>query len=58
MSGELRAQGAPEAVRGWMSRSRDWLDVVDVDPSWTGALEKFRKIDPGEREAIALATQF
>lgn len=41
-----------------MSSSWDWLDVVDVDPSWTGELEKFRKIDPGEREAIALATQF
>lgn len=58
VNAELRAQGAPEAVRIWMSRSTDWLDIGSVSSSLARELSLSSKIDPGEREAIALASEF
>jgi len=49
---ELQAQGSPERVRQWIAARPDWLEVrssvVPEDPA-------LAMLDPGEREAIALA---
>lgn len=47
---ELRAPGAPPAVKHWLRHPPDWLTVEDCksDPA-------LNHLDPGEREAISLA---
>jgi predicted nucleic acid-binding protein len=50
---ELLDQDAPAVVRAWAAQPPGWLDVRTVssavdDPAW-------RKLDIGEREALALA---
>jgi predicted nucleic acid-binding protein len=50
---ELLDQDAPAVVRAWAAQPPGWLDVRTVlsaidDPAW-------RKLDLGEREALALA---
>jgi predicted nucleic acid-binding protein len=51
---ELLRPAAPEAVRSWMSRLPSWLEVrnpvIAPDPALV-------LLDPGERDAILLATQ-
>ncbi len=51
---ELRHEGAPEAVREWMASRPDWVEVREVRGPFDAAL---MSLDPGEREAIALAQQ-
>jgi len=48
---ELRHPNAPDAVRAWAANPPPWL-VVHDDPAGLAAL---RRLDPGERAAIALA---
>jgi len=49
---ELQAQGTPEVVRQWITNLPQWLQVrhIAVPPDPAPA-----ELDPGEREAIALA---
>ena len=49
---ELKNDGAPEAVRGWMERPPEWCQVQS-DPPNDPAIDEL--LDPGERAAIALA---
>ena len=52
--GELLSPSAPESVRRWIDRSPAWLEIqsptIPPDPS-------LLSLDPGERDAITLATQ-
>lgn len=49
---ELQAEGAPPAVKDWIAQRPDWLEVHQASvPSDLAAAQ----LDPGEREAIALA---
>ena len=49
---ELQAEGAPPAVKVWLAQRPDWLEVRQASvPSDLAAAQ----LDPGEREAIALA---
>jgi predicted nucleic acid-binding protein len=52
VSSELRHQGAPALLRRWVEDNLDWIEVRSVevpdDP-------RLASLDPGEREAIALA---
>lgn len=54
VSSEMRHQGAPPPLRRWVEDNRDWIEVRSVevpdDP-------RLALLDPGEREAIALAQQ-
>jgi predicted nucleic acid-binding protein len=50
---ELRSLGAPALVREWANRPPSWLRVESVDPTLLD--EMALDLDPGEREAIALA---
>ena len=54
VAGELRDAETPEKVRRWMDRLPPWLSVETVaatdDP-------RLVELDPGEREAIALALE-
>jgi predicted nucleic acid-binding protein len=52
---ELRSRGAPARVREWASHPPPWLRVERVDPALLA--DTALDIDPGEREAIALARQ-
>ncbi len=51
VAGELRHPGAPDAVRAWAASPSPWFAVHD-DPPEPASL---RRLDPGERAAIALA---
>jgi predicted nucleic acid-binding protein len=53
VAGELRAAGAPAAVRDWMSAPPPWIAVVTVLPDEMAHVSD--TLDPGERAAIALA---
>ena len=54
VSSEMRHQGAPSFLRRWIENNADWIEVRSVevpdDP-------RLALLDPGEREAIALAQQ-
>lgn len=50
---ELGSHGAPEKVRAWVSAPPEWMEVRRL-PSLDAELAG---LDPGEREAIALACQ-
>jgi predicted nucleic acid-binding protein len=52
---ELRARGAPAPVREWATSPPSWLRVERVDPAFL--TDTALDLDPGEREAIALARQ-
>ena len=48
---ELQSAAAPDAIKRFLATAPDWLAthrVVEMDPG-------LRQLDPGEREAIALA---
>jgi predicted nucleic acid-binding protein len=49
---ELKHPVAPNAVRDWASHTPGWLEVLSPKNSLNLA-----ELDPGEREAIALATE-
>jgi predicted nucleic acid-binding protein len=49
---ELKHPVAPKAVRGWASDTPEWLEVLSPKNSLNLA-----QLDPGESEAIALATE-
>lgn len=51
---ELSDPQAPSQVRDWMTQAHSWLDVV---PLRKPADSTLMFLDPGEREAIALATE-
>jgi len=51
---ELRSEDAPTPVRTWMSRLPEWLDVRMPAGVYDTVLAT---MDPGEREAIALALE-
>jgi predicted nucleic acid-binding protein len=52
---ELRSRGAPAPVREWVSHPPSWLRVERVAPALLA--ETTLDLDPGEREAIALARE-
>lgn len=49
---ELQAQKAPSVVRQWMKSPPKWLQIRQIEVPPDPALAE---LDPGEREAIALA---
>lgn len=51
---ELLAPGAPESVREWISSNLRWLEVL---PCSKVADTDLTRLDPGEREAILLASE-
>jgi predicted nucleic acid-binding protein len=51
---ELSDPLAPAQVRAWVTQSRSWLHVV---PLRAPADASLMHLDPGERDAIALATE-
>ena len=51
---ELSAPEAPESVREWISSKLPWLEVV---PCSKAADADLTRLDPGEREAILLASE-
>lgn len=51
---ELRAEGAPDAVRRWAMDPPGWLKIHPDAPTDNHVLV-FETIDAGEREALALA---
>ena len=53
VAAELRAPGAPESVRGWMSTPPSWMEVVSVTEFEAAAVADW--LDRGERAALALA---
>jgi predicted nucleic acid-binding protein len=50
--GELKHPGAPQPVRDWIDHLPNWLEVLSPQNTVTLA-----QLDPGESEAIALATE-
>jgi predicted nucleic acid-binding protein len=52
---ELCSRGAPSRVREWASSPPSWLRVERVDKAFLA--DTALNLDPGEREAIALARQ-
>lgn len=52
VAGELRHPNSPDAVRAWAAGPPPWL-AVHPDPAEPA--EVLRRLDPGERAAIALA---
>jgi predicted nucleic acid-binding protein len=50
---ELSSAGAPKKVREWLSAVPVWLQIKSVPPEHTAMVSD--ELDPGEREAIALA---
>lgn len=52
VAGELRHPHSPDAVRAWAAAPPSWL-AVHPDPAEPA--EVLRRLDPGERAAIALA---
>jgi len=53
---ELRAAGAPEGVRAWANNPPAWLKIHPHSAK-TARLDEARRIDAGEREALALALE-
>ena len=51
---ELQSTDTPDAVREWIAKSPDWLEVQRVNLTPDAALTK---LGAGEREAIALAQE-
>lgn len=51
---ELSVPETPEAVREWISSNPPWLEVL---PCSKAADTDFARLDPGEREAILLASE-
>lgn len=51
---ELSAPEAPESVREWISSHLPWLEVL---PCPKAADKDLARLDPGEREAILLASE-
>lgn len=49
---ELRHPKAPKAVRDWAQQPPSWLKIRNPDPATVAKLDF---LDPGEREAVALA---
>jgi predicted nucleic acid-binding protein len=49
---ELSHERAPAAVRSWIAKPPDWLEIQSVETTSDVALDR---LHPGEREAIALA---
>lgn len=52
VAAELQHPNSPDVVRAWAVGPPSWL-VVHPDP--TGPVPRLRRLDPGERAAIALA---
>jgi predicted nucleic acid-binding protein len=50
---ELSCAGAPDKVREWLVAAPAWLRIESVAPGRTSMISD--ALDPGEREAIALA---
>ena len=50
---ELSGGGAPKKVREWLGAVPVWLQIKSVAPEHTAIVSD--ELDPGEREAIALA---
>ena len=50
---ELSAKNTPEKVKAWLGKGHGWLRVEDVDATIVETVSA--DLDPGEREAIALA---
>lgn len=50
---ELSSAGAPKKVREWLGAVPAWLQIKSVPPEHTAMVSD--ELDPGEREAIALA---
>jgi predicted nucleic acid-binding protein len=53
VAAELRADGSPPAVSGWLAAAPSWLRVVEV--TWREIESVSSELDRGERAAIALA---
>ncbi|HYL76116.1 MAG TPA: DUF3368 domain-containing protein [Bryobacteraceae bacterium] len=53
VAGELSSPGAPNKVREWLSAAPVWLRIESIAPEHTAMVSD--QLDPGEREAIALA---
>lgn len=51
---ELQDEHTPELVRGWISKAPEWLEMRSLNGPPDSSLDF---LDPGEREAIALAEQ-
>lgn len=51
--GELSNPGAPNKVRDWLGAVPAWLRIESIAPEHTAMVSD--QLDPGEREAIALA---
>ena len=51
--GELQAEGTPEAVRQWVKKAPNWLEVVSIDGN--DLLDLPGSLHRGEKEAIGLA---
>ena len=54
VAAELGHPEAPPAVREWIARPPDWLEIHPVRP---GNSEDLQHLDPGEREVILLAEE-
>lgn len=50
---ELTAKNTPEKVKEWLDEGRRWLRVQEIDARLVETVSA--DLDPGEREAIALA---
>lgn len=50
---ELTAKNTPEKVKAWLDAGHRWLRVQEVDATLVATVSA--DLDPGEREAIALA---
>lgn len=51
---ELQSVEAPPPIQGWVSHPPDWLEIRLPSGNYDSVL---RAMDPGEREAIALAQE-
>jgi predicted nucleic acid-binding protein len=52
---ELQQPAAPEVVRAWINTAPSWLEIRAPSHPPDSSLAK---LDPGERDAILLATEF
>ncbi|NER33004.1 MAG: DUF3368 domain-containing protein [Oscillatoria sp. SIO1A7] len=52
VAGELKAPESPPAVKSWIARPPNWLQIQSIELSQDIEIEK---LDLGERQAIALA---
>ena len=53
VAAELADPGAPDAVRRWIARPPDWLEIAEPDVAGVDAA--LERLDRGEQEAILLA---